>query len=178
MGQPLTTIEQLWEHHLVLAITSNIMTSISGHRDLSCSYDGPTINYFNTTKSLKDPSFSNIALDVTIGDFCAKRQQEDPTTNEVNKVAHAAYASLTISAVIIIAFFSYLLIEKLVRSKIKYMKGSTSVPSSMQLQSEPLYAEATVQASDNAEMIEMKPNVLYGKCEPQIQGQPQEVTSS
>ena len=50
-----------------------------------------------------------------------------------------------------------------------------------QSQPEPLYAEATVQVSiDNVEMIEMKPNVLYGKCEPQNQAcsQPQETTQS
>ena len=50
---------------------SNVVTSIHEHRDLNCSYDGPTTNYFNATKSLKGQSFSNITLDVTIGDFCA-----------------------------------------------------------------------------------------------------------
>ena len=158
---------------------SNVVTSIYGYEDISCSYEGPTTNNVNiTTESLRGPSFSNITLDVTIGDFCTKRQPEEPTTKQVNKVATAAYVSLTISAIIILAFLLYLLIEKLVKSKIKCMSSSTTAPSSTQPPSEPLYAEATAQPSNNTEMIEMKPNVLYGKCEPQNEVQPQEVTSS
>lgn len=108
-------------------------------------------------------------MDVTIGDFCAELQPEEPTINEVNKVAMAAYASLSISAIIVLGFLLYLSIEKLVRSKIKCMKGSSTAPSSTQPQSEPLYAEAMAQANNNVETIEMKPNVLYGKYEPQNQ---------
>ena len=81
-----------------------------------------------------------------------------------------AYASLSISA---IAFLLYLLVEKLARSKIKW-SAVTVFTRSTQSQPEPLYAEATVQvSSDNVEMIEMKPNVLYGKCEPQNQAHSQ-----
>ena len=52
----------------------------------------------------------------------------------------------------------------------------TALTPSTQSQPEPLYAEATVQlqvSSDNVEMIEMKPNVLYGKYEPQNQAHSQ-----
>ena len=62
----------------------------------------------------------------------------------------------------------------------KWPITSTVFTPATQLQSEPLYAEATAQANDSAETIEMKPNVLYGKCEPKIQthSQPQESTMS
>ena len=87
-----------------------------------------------------------------------------------------AYASLSISAIVVIAFLLYLLVEKLARSKIKCVKWSTMtvLTPSTQSQPEPLYAEATVQvSSDNVEMIEMKPNILYGKCEPQNEARSQ-----
>ena len=124
-------------------------------------------------------SFTNTTLSVTIGDLCTERQPSEPTTKDVNKVAMAAYASLTISAVVVMVFL-YFSIEKLVRSKIKCVKYSTVLTPPTRPQSEPLYAEATVQANDNVEMIEMKPNVLYGKCEPQNQAhsQPQATTPS
>ena len=149
---------------------SNVMTSLYGHRDMNCSYDGPITSHSNTTTLLKCRDFTNITLDVTIGEFCSEREPSEPTTREVNKVTTAAYVSLTISAIVVIAFLLYLLIEKLVRSKIKCMKWpitSTVFTPATQLQSEPLYAEATAQANDSAEAIEMKPNVLYGKCEQQ-----------
>ena len=42
------------------------------------------------------------------------------------------------------------------------MKGATVLTPSTQPQSEPLYAEATVQVNDNVEIIEMKPKqMLY-----------------
>ncbi len=163
-----------------------VMTSIYGHRDINCSYDGPTSvtdHHFNTTESCQNQSFINITLDVSIGDFCIEHQPPEPTIKEVNTVAMAAYASLSISAIVVIAFLLCLSIEKLVRSKIKCVTRSTVsvVTPFTQSQPEPLYAEATVEiGSDNVEMIEMKPNVLYGRCEPQNQAcsQPQETTPS
>ena len=164
---------------------SDVMTlnSLYGHRDMNCSYDGPTTNHSNTTTLLKCRDFTNITLDVTIGDFCTEREPSEPTTREVNKVTTAAYVSLTISAIVVIAFLLYLSIGKLVRSKIKCMKWpitSAVFTPATQLQSESLYAEVMVQANDSAEVIEMKPNVLYGKYEPQNQAhsQPQESTMS
>jgi hypothetical protein len=164
---------------------SNVMTSIYGHGDINCSYDGPTsvIDHFNTTESCQNQSFINITLNISIGDFCIEHRPPEPTIKEVNTVAMATYASLSISAIIIIAFLLYLSVERLVRSKIKCVKRSTVsvVTPFTQSQQEPLYAEATVEiGSDNVEMIEMKPNVLYGKCEPQNQAcsQPQETTPS
>ena len=162
---------------------SNVMTSLLGHRNINCSYDGPITSNSNTTTLLKCQDFTNIILDVTIGEFCTEREPSEPTTREVNKVTTAAYVSLTISAIVVIAFLLYLSIGKLVRSKIKCMKWpitSTVFTPATQLQSEPLYAKATVQANDNAEAIEMKPNVLYGKCEPknQAHSQPHESTRS
>ena len=150
----------------------NVMTSIYGDRDINCSYNGPTTNHFNNTIPLKGQNVINISLDVIIGDFCTAHQPSEPTTREVNRVTTAAYASLTISAIVVIAFLLFLSIEKLTRSKIKCMKCPTVLltPGPVtQPQPEPLYAEATVQANSSLEMIEMKPNVLYGKCEPQNQ---------
>ena len=132
---------------------SNVMTSLYGNRDINCSYDDSITDHFNTTTPLKCQAFTNTTLSVMIGDFCTECQPSEPTAKEINKVAMAAYASLTISAIIIIAFLMYLSIEKLVRSKIKCMKGATALTPSTQPQHEPLYAEATVQANDNAEMI-------------------------
>ena len=162
---------------------SNVMTSLLGHRNINCSYDGPITSNSNTITLLKCQDFTNIILDVTIGEFCTEREPSEPTTREVNKVTTAAYVSLTISATVVIAFLLYLSIGKLVRSKIKCMKWpitSTVFTPATQLQSEPLYAEATAQANDSVETIEMKPNVLYGKCEPknQAHSQPQESTRS
>jgi predicted outer membrane repeat protein len=164
---------------------SNIMTSIYGHGDINCSYDGPTsvTDHFNTTESCQNQSFINITLDVSIGNFCIEYRPPEPTIKEVNTVAMAAYASLSITAIVVIAFLLCFSIEKLVRSKIKCVTRSTVsvVTPFTQSQPEPLYAEATVEiGSDNVEMIEMKPNVLYGKCEPQNQAcsQPQETTPS
>ena len=132
---------------------------------------------------MKYRDFTNITLDVTIGDFCTECEPSEPTTREVNKVTTAAYVSLTISAIVVIAFLLYLSIGKLVRSKIKCMKWPitrTVFTPATQLQSEPLYAEATAHANDSAEAIKMKPNVLYEKCEQQNQAhsQPQESTMS
>ena len=152
---------------------SDVMTSIYGYRD-NCSYDGPSTSHFNVTSASKNQTFTNITLN--IGKFCIERQQSQNTKRELNKVSTAAYASITISVTIVIAFLLYLLIEKLVQSKIRCMKAST-VLSATQLPSEPLYDEATLQ-HDNAEAIEMKPNVLYERCEPQSQAQSQEITSS
>ena len=152
---------------------SNVMTSSYGYRD-NCSYDGPSTSHFNITSASKNQTFTNITLN--IGKFCIERQQSQPMKKELNKVSTAAYASITISVTIVIAFLLYLLIEKLVQSKIRCMKTST-VLSATQLPSEPLYDEATLQ-HDNAETIEMKPNVLYERCEPQSQAQSQEITSS
>ena len=152
---------------------SNVMTSIYGYRD-NCSHDGPSTSHFNVTSASKNQTFTNITLN--IGKFCIERQQSQNTKRELNKVSTAAYASITISVTIVIAFLLYLLIEKLVQSKIRCMKAST-VLSATQLPSEPLYDEATLQ-HDNAEAIEMKPNVLYERCEPQSQAQSQEITSS
>ena len=161
---------------------SNVMTSIYGHRDINCSYDGPiaSTDHFNTTAPYKAQNFTNITLNVSIGDFCVEYWPPEPTIKDANKVAMTAYASLSISAILVIAFLLYLSVEKLARSKIKCVKWSTLtvLTPSTQSQPEPLYAEAT--SSDNVEMIEMKPNVLYGKCEPQNQAcsQPQETTQS
>ena len=159
---------------------SHVMTSIYGHRDTNCSYDGPITNHFNAITPLKCQAITNATLTVTIGDFCTEHQVSEPTAKEINKVAVAAYTSLTISAIIIIAFFSYLSIEKLFRSNIKCVKCSTVLTPFTQPQQEPLYAEATVQVNNNVEMIEMKPNVLYGKCEQQnrAHSRPQETTPS
>ena len=155
------------------------------YRDINCSYDGPITSHSSTTTLLKCQDFTNIILDVTIGEFYTEREPSEPTTREVNKVITSAYASLTISAIVVIAFLLYLSIGKLVRSKIKCIKWPinstvfTPWPAT-QFHSESLYAEAMVQANDSAEAIEMKPNVLYGKYEPQIQthSQPQEITMS
>ena len=159
---------------------SNVTTSIYGHIDINCSYDGPiaSTDHFNITASCKAQNFTNITLDVSISDF--EYWPPEPTLKNINKVAMTAYASLSISAIVIITFLLYLLVEKLARSKIKWFTV-TVFTRSTQSQPEPLYAEATVQvSSDNVEMIEMKPNVLYGKCEPQNQAhsQPQETTQS
>ena len=161
---------------------SNVTTTIYGHIDINCSHDGPigSIDHFNATASCKAQNFTNITLGVSIGDFCVEYRPPEPTIKNVNKVAMTAYASLSISAIVVIAFLLYLLVEKLARSKIKWSTG-TVFTRSTQSQSEPLYAEATVQvSSDSVEMIEMKPNVLYGKCEPQSQAcsQPQETIQS
>ena len=156
---------------------SNVVTSIYGHRDIiNCSYDGPSTSHFNISSASKDQTFANVTLNITIGEFCIEHQRSQPTNKELNKVSTAAYVSLTISVTIILTFFLYLLIEKLVRSKIRCIKAST-VLSATQLPSEPLYDEATLK-SDNAETIETKPNVLYERCEPQSQAQPQDITSS
>ena len=155
---------------------SNVTTTIYGHTDINCSYDGPSTNHFNATASCKAQNFTNIPLDITIGDFCVEYWPPEPMIKNVNKVAKTAYASLSISAIVVIAFLLYLSVEKLARSKIKCVKWSTVTvfTPSTQSQPEPLYAEATVQvSSDNVEMIEMKPNVLYGKCEPQSQAHSQ-----
>ena len=164
---------------------SNVMTSIYGHRDINCSYDGPiaSTDHFNTTAPCKAQNFTNITLDVSIGDFCVEYRPPELTIRDANKVTMTAYASLSISAIVVIAFLLYLTVEKLARSKIKCVKWSTVtvLTPPTQSQPEPLYAEATVEgSSDNVEMIEMKPNILYGKCEPQNQArsQPQETTQS
>ena len=165
---------------------SNITTSIYGHRDINCSYDGPSTNHFNATASCKAQNFTNITLDVSIGDFHVEYRPPELTIKNINKVATTAYASLSISAIVVIAFLLYLSVEKLARSKIKCVRWSTMTVFTRSTQSQPeplypLYAEATVQvSSDNVKMIEMKPNVLYGKCEPQNQAcsQPQETTQS
>ena len=135
---------------------SNVTTTIYGHIDLNCSYDGPSTNHFNATALCKAQNFTNITLDVSIGDFCAEYRPPELTIKNINKVAMTAYASLFISAIVVIAFLLYLLVEKLARSKIKW-STMTVFTRSTQSQSEPLYAEATVQvSSDNVEMIEMK----------------------
>ena len=144
---------------------SNVTTTIYGHIDINCSYDCPSTHRFNATAPCKAQNLTNITLDVSI-----EYRPPEPTIKNINKVAKTAYASLSISSIIVIAFLLYLSIEKLARSKIKCVKWSTMtiLPPSTQSQPEPLYAEATVQvSSDNVEMIEMKSNVLYGKCEPQ-----------
>ena len=153
---------------------SNVMTSIYEHKDSNCSYDGPNTSHFNITSASKDPNFTNITLN--IGKFCIERRQSQPTKKELNKVSTTAYASLTISATIVLTLSLYLLIGKLVRSKIRCTNGSTAL-SATQLPLEPLYDEATLR-SDNAEAIEMKPNVLYERCEPQSQAQSQKIMSS
>ena len=151
---------------------SNVVTSIYGQIDINCSHDGP--NTFNTTSVLKDQTFTNITLNITIGKFCKDHQQ---SKKELNKVSTTAYASLIISVTIVIVFLSYLTIEKLVRSKIRSRRTkASSVLSATQLPSEPFYDEATLKC-DNTETIEMKPNVLYERCEPQSQAQSQEITS-
>ena len=60
---------------------SNVTTSIYGHRDINCSYDGPiaSTDHFNITASCKAQNFTNIALDVSISDLCVEYRPPEPT---------------------------------------------------------------------------------------------------
>ena len=80
----------------------------------------------------------------------------------------AAYTSLTISITLVIAVFLYIVVTKVISYQ---SKKSSTVQAAAHAPSEPLYEEALVSEKANNEVIVMKPNVVYGRCESQDQAQ-------
>ena len=160
----------------IISCNSTVETSIPSQTDPNisfCSYYAANIDHFNTAPTLLEQNHMNTAfLNITIRAICVEYQQSKPATGELygklNMIIVAAYTSLTISITLAIAVFLYIIVTKLISYQSK--KRSTEQAATC-APSEPLYEEAIVSEKANNEVIVMKPNVVYGRCESQDQAQ-------